>query len=416
MKTWMAVMLLLAAREAGASECGEARMLAARYKAAQSVEESAKRAAGAAEAKKGLREAQAKIDKACAPRKVGIAALPLAYWPVPLGNLSRTSFEIGDGWALRISTRAGAAAGIVFAEPALVELPEAIKWETELSPNRAALDHMLAVATDAQLTVEEPSTGKATWRIELKGKPLVVPMSKLRGCAGGKAPVAGLSASACKMLLAVEPLPNEGSVPERGRAVLHGEWQFGWHAPVELDATTLGEAPPVREPARLDVTLELSAPLPGISDGKMLAVTLEGNKQDKVAREVLKLGHGCGDDDEKCELVRFADEVWYDRVFGSLYLRAPHGPGGRLVGKVTDRLARPVAGQRLRATAGDRRIFTITDERGDYRFEGVTPGPAAVVPVGKDPANAPKGDETRNVQVGLGETKVPVTFVNKLWE
>jgi hypothetical protein len=416
MKSLVVAFLLVRAADAAATECGELRTQVARMKAAQTAEEQMKRSAGVAEAKKLLREAQGKLDKACAPRKVGITALPLAYWPVPTGNLSKIIFELKETWGLTLTTRAGAAAGVSFDTPAQIEVPEGLKWETELSPNRAALDHLVAIATDAQLTVEEATPGKATWRIEMKAKPLVVPMSKLAGCAGGKHPVQGLTPHACKMLLAVDPLPHVGSVPERGRAVLHGEWQFGWHAGLDLDASTLGDPPANLPPARLDVALELSAPIPGISDGKLLHVSFEGNKQGKVDGAQLKLGHNCADDDEKCELVRFAAEVWYDRVFGSVFLRAPHGAGGKLAGKVTDRLARPVGGQRMRMSAGERRIYTITDERGDYRADGVTPGPVAVVPVGKDPANAPRGDETRNVQVGLGETKVPVTFVNKLWE
>src|SRR5262245_2163426 len=130
-----------------------------------------------------------------------------------------------------------------------------------------------------------------------------------------------------------------------------------------------------------------------------------------------KLVHGgCGEDAE-CEDQRFAVEIWFDRVFGMPFLRSPKSGGaGRIVGKVTDRLARPIAGQRLLFIGTSQRIITITDERGDYRFDGLSGGDAQVVPVGKSPANIAKGDELRAVKVGVGESKVPVTFINKLLE
>ena len=156
-----------------------------------------------------------------------------------------------------------------------------------------------------------------------------------------------------------------------------------------------------------------------MTDGKQLVVTLEANAQDKPAGALLKLGHGgCGDDDEKCEQARFDVEVWYDRAFGVPFLRVPPAGAaeGRLTGKVTDRLARPVQNQRVLVTSFGRRVITITDDHGDYRFDALQAGDASVVPVGRVPSNVPKGDETRAAKVGLEALKVPVIFVNKLYE
>ena len=47
---------------------------------------------------------------------------------------------------------------------------------------------------------------------------------------------------------------------------------------------------------------------------------------------------------------------------------------------------------------------------------GMVWNPGANVPVGRVPSNVPKGDETRATKVGMEALKVPVIFVNKLYE
>jgi hypothetical protein len=411
----LTVAILLAANGARATECGDLRAQVARLTAALKAEEQLKRGAGGNEARSTLRTAQSKLDKACAPRKATITALPLGWVAVPQGNLSKATVDLSQGAGLVATTRAGAAAGIVFEEPVTIEIPPGTTLEVKPSPKPEHGELLLAVSTDAQLTMEEPDAGRGTWRIELKKPPVTLPLSKVKAGAHGKGE-SGLSQAACKALLAAAPLHGEGALPERGRAIFLGEWQYGWQAGLDLDPATLGEGVPPQAAPELDLALELSAPIPGVSDGKHLHVTLGANKRVRPDGFSFKLGHGCGDDDTACEEARYAVEVWWDRVFGVPFLRTPRAGTARVVGQVTDRLARPIAGQRMRLTVGDRRIVTTTDERGSFRFVSVPSGTGVVVPVGKDPGNPSKGDESRTVPVGLGETKVPVIYENKLWE
>lgn len=417
---WALAATLTGSGAARATECGEARLAATHLRAAIGFEQMAGHKKEAAEAQGKLKTVEKKLKDACAPRKVTIAALPLAYVSLPPGNLSKAGFQPGESWHLSVTTMAGSSAGIVFDDPAELQLPSGLKWETEPQAKNVDGEIWLAVAEGATLTVEEPQPGKGVWRIEIKARPLLYPMSKLAACVAGKPdPSVKLPGAACSMLLSVDPVATLTALPDRGRAVPLGEWQYGWHSTLDIGGDQIAApAPDTAAPARLELALELSAPLPGISDGKKLAVTLESNAQDKPSGASFRLGHSCGDDDEKCEKARFAVEVWYDRVFGVPFLRVP--PSGaaqaRLVGKVTDRLAKPVAGQRVLMTSGARRIVTATDELGDYRFDGLSAGDAAVVPCGKNPANVPTGDETRAVKLGLGETKVPVIYINKLFE
>jgi hypothetical protein len=268
----LAIFVILDGATAHATECGELRAEQARLKTALAFD----RSPLAADGKKALAAIERKLPAACAPRKVSIAALPIAYLAVPPGNLSKASLELGDGWGLTLTTQAGAAHGIVFADPVTLDVPRPLKWDSELSPNKTGVELFVAVAIDAQLTVEEPATGRGTWRIDLKGKPELVAMSKIRACAGGKPEAGKLSKESCQLLARIDPMPKHGAVPERGRAQLAGEWQYGWHSTAELadeELSVLADAP---LPARLDLHLDLSAPLPGISDGKKLAVTFEG--------------------------------------------------------------------------------------------------------------------------------------------
>ena len=407
------------ATAAQATECGDARLAVAHYKTAAAVEETLKHAAEVFTAKTNLKAAEKKLQTACVPKHAQIVALPLGYVSVPPGNLSKITVEPQEGWRPTVTTLAGAQNGLVLADPATLTLPAGMRWETPVSASKSAGEILIAVATDATITVEEPEAGKGSWRIEVKAPPQLWPISKIRACASGKDASLKLPKSACQMLLSVDPVPQAGALPPRGRALLHGEWQYGWHAVFELGPDELGELPKAPAPARLDLALELTAPLPEISDGKKLQVTLEANQQDRPANATLKLAHGgCADDDEACEKQRFAVEVWFDRVFGVPFLRAPNAAGavGALTGKVTDRLARPIAGQRVLVTEAQRRAIAITDDTGGYRFDNLMSGDATVVPVGRDPANIPKNDEARSLKVPLTERKVPLIFVNKLWE
>jgi hypothetical protein len=410
------VVLLLAAR-ARATECGELRLAVAHFKAAATAEEAARRTKQANEAREALHAAQGKLAAACAPRHATILALPLGYLPVPSGNASKLSFDAGDRWRLNIITQAGAPSGIVFMDPVALDLP-ALHWESA-SLAKAPGEALLAVAVDAQLTVEEPVAGRGSWRIDLKGKPpLTIPMSQIRACAGGKGDAgAHLGRDTCQMLARVDPVPRPGAVPDRGRALLVGEWQYGWHTGFELGDVELSELPAGGPAPRLDLALPLSAPIPGIADGKKLEVTFEANRQERLEGVALKLGHECAADDGVCEGQRFDVEVWYDRIFGVPFLRTPPAAAAatRADGRVTDRLARPVAGQRVTLQSGGRKILTITDKFGDYRFDGLFGGEALIFAVGRKPTSKPL-EESRTVSLGLGELKVPVLYVNKLIE
>lgn len=406
-------MMLLAPAASRADECGDLKAKTAHYKAAAAVEETLRHAAQAYEAKTAYEEAKKKRNTICVPHKAIIAALPLGYVSVPPGNLSKATVTPPDGWGLTLTTQAGASTGVVYG-PAAITLPPELHWESTSSASPPSNELLIAVALDSALSVEETDVAKGDWRIEPKSVQLV-PLSKLRAC---KDLPAKLSKESCAMLASIDPA-RPGSVPARGRAVSLGEWQFGNRAVLELNETELGQPGTTdNAPARLDLVLELSAPIAGFSDGKKLAVTLEANASQRGVGATYKLAHGgCGDEDEACEKARFAVEIWFDRVFGVPFLRAPSTPAEAfLLGKVTDRLARPMAGQRILFTQGPRRIITVTDERGDYRFDRLMGGDATVVPVGKDPTNTPKGDETRQVKIGVHESKSAVIFVNKLWQ
>ncbi len=404
---------------ARATECGELRRDVNHLRAAAAVDEAAGRKALVADSRAKLKTLEKKMATACAPRKVTVAALPLGYISLPPGNLSKATFDAGENWGLTFTTQAGAAGGLVFNDAATMTLPP-LHLETELSPAKTAGEILVALAFDAALTVEEPQPGHGTWAIEVKNKPQLVAMSKLRACAAGKPdPALKLSASACSGILPVDPLARPtGSEPERGRAFAFGEWQYAWHATLELGPEIARPAPNDLPPPRVAFTLELSAPVPGVSDGKKFAVALEQSPREQPGGFAFKLGQGCGDDDQKCEDDRFPVEIWYDRAFGVPFLRAPEtgAQHGQLAGKVSDRLARPVANQRILVTDGARRIITISDAQGDYNLTGLTAGDATVIPCGKDPAKVPTGDESRAVKIGAGETKVPVIFINKLFE
>jgi hypothetical protein len=418
MKTICLTLTLGLAARARATECGELRLAVASLKAAAAADEQSKRAAPAREAREALRTAQTKLEKACAPRRVTVLALPLGYVPVAGGNASKVTVDPPNDWSLRITTQAGASSGIVFPDPLMLTLGET-HWESEAAPPKSPDDLLLQVATDAQLTVEEPTAGKGAWHIELKNR-AAIPLSQLRACAAGKGDAgAKLTKDVCAMLARVDLFARAGSIPDRGRAMLVGEWQYGWHAGFDLGDVELEREPPgPREPAaRLELSLPLSGPLPGIAEDKRLPVAFEGNGQKTLSGATFKLAHECAPDDGVCESQRFDVEIWYDRVFGVPFLHTPSMPfyKGSAVGKVTDRLARAVGGQRVTLQGGDRKIITISDNYGEYRFLNLAGGEAQIFAVGRKPTNKPI-EETRPVNVGYGESKVPVLYVNKLIE
>jgi hypothetical protein len=414
--------LLATAGQAAATECGEARAQLAHLRGAQAISNQAKALLPAAERK---------VAATCTPKRATIAALPLGLVPVPQGNLSKVTWRPPEGFALTLSTRAGAPAGLVVKEPAQITVGE-VALETTPSATPKAGEALVALARDAELTVEEPAAGSLTWTIALSGAPSTVPLSTLQACAAGKDKSLKLSASTCRAVVDALPLaPTPGARPERRRALRLGEWQYGWGTTLELGPVELGLDEAVKSlrglasPA-VPMALELSAPIPGLSDGKRLDVMLEMGQLASPPTVQLKLGHGCGDDDAACEAQRFAVEIWLDLVTGSLFFVPPPTPvaaasgplkPGALVGKVADRLARAIAGQRLLYTGpGGRQIVTISDKQGEFRFIGLSGGEASVVPVGRVPTNILKGDEKRTVVVGLGESKVPIIYVNKLHE
>jgi hypothetical protein len=405
---------------AHATECGEARAQLAHLKGAAAVSNQAKSLLSAAERK---------VASACAPKRVTIAALPLGLLPIPQGNLSKASWKPPEGFALTISTRAGAAHGLVVKDPAQVTVGQ-VALETTPSASPKPGEALVAIARDAELTVEEAAPGIITWSVALAGAPTTVPLSTLQDCAAGKDKSLKLSPASCRALSDALPLAaTPGARPERRRAVRLGEWQYGWGTTLELGPVELGLDEAVKSVRSLPspavpMALELSAPLPGLSDGKRLDVMLETGRLEGPPEVAFKLGHGCGDDDATCEAQRFAVEIWLDLVTGSLFFVPPPAPAaagpikpGALVGKVADRLARAIAGQRLLYTGpGGRQIVTTSDKQGEFHFVGLSGGEASIVPVGKVPTNVLRGDEKRTVVVGLGESKVPIIYVNKLHE
>jgi len=85
-------------------------------------------------------------------------------------------------------------------------------------------------------------------------------------------------------------------------------------------------------------------------------------------------------------------------------------------GKVADRLARPMVGQRVMLLESGRKIITISDDIGEYHFIELAGGEATIFPVGKKPTDRPGKEESRKAMVGLGEAKVPILYVTKLLE
>jgi hypothetical protein len=413
MKLWLALILV---GNAGATECGEARVAQAHFKAAAQMEQDQHHAGPAHSARESLDKADSKVRSACVPHKVKLTALPLGYLSLPPGIGSKASFEPGSDWALHLSTAAGAQNGIVFNDPAALELPGGTKWETP--ENAKGPELYLAVATDAQLTVEEPEAGKGTWKIELE-KTAMLPMTAVRACAGGKGDAgAKLDKATCQMLLRVDPAGGANALPEPGRAAYVGEWQYGWKAGLDVGDLEMSETPTAGMPAHLELPLTLSAPIPGVSDGKKLVVSLQSNGQLKPIGANFKLAQECGNDDENCQKVRHVVTVWYDRAFGVPFARVrPAGAAkSGAAGKVADRLAKPMIGQRLMLLAPGRKIITISDDIGEYHFTDLAGGEATIFAVGKKPTDRPGKEESRKAMVGMGEAKVPILYVTKLFE
>src|SRR5262245_19800366 len=247
MKRWLA--LLLVGNGAWATECGEARLAQAHFKAAAQIEQDQHHSGPAHEARAGLEKADSKVRSACVPHKVKLTALPLGYVALAPGNGSKTTFEPGSDWAVHLSTAAGAANGIVFNDPPELSLPAGLKWETP--ENAKGPELYIAVGTDAQLTVEEPEAGKGTWKIEVE-KTALLPMTAIRACAGGKGDGgAKLDKATCAMLAHIDPLAGPNALPEPGRAAYVGEWQYGWKAGLEVGELEMSETPTAGTPAHL---------------------------------------------------------------------------------------------------------------------------------------------------------------------
>ncbi len=404
-------------RRAEATECGLARRQVDQLKAAIAVDEAARRGKEVAAARSKLAAIEKIVDKQCVARKANIVALPLGYVTLPDGNASHSSFTYSENWEITLTTQAGARHGLAFNTPASVTSA----WGTKLAAtDKSGLkpgETLIAVALGAQLVVEEPRPGEGAWKITLAAPPVLIPATKLRACADGKAKLDKLTPHSCEVALSAYPVPFADSVPGRGRAVYVGEWQYGWQAGQTLNAETLGPLPASTDPVRLDLELELDAPLGAITSGlKRLPVTIEGNRQASTDGVAIELGQTCNDE-EACEKKRFAIEVWWDRVFAMPLLRQPHSVGLVVTGKITDRLAKPIAGQRVLLEGKGRRIIGITNKEGEYRFDHLGGGEHTLFPVGKSPTNLLKGgEEKKTVMVGFGDNKLPVTFINRLHE
>jgi hypothetical protein len=414
MKRWL--VLLLVGNWASASECGEARLAQAHFKAAAQIEQDQHHSGPAHDARASLEKADAKVRSACAPHAVKVTALPLAYLTLGPGNGSKTTFEPGSDWALHFSTAAGAANGIVFHDPPELTLPGGVKWETP--ENAKGPEVFVAIGSDAQLTVDEPEAGKGTWKIEVE-KTALLPLTAIRACAGGKGDAgAKLDKATCQMLMRVDPISGPNAMPEPGRAAYIGEWQYGWKSGLEVGDLEMSETPTAGMPAHVELPLSLSAPIPGVSDGKKLVVALQNNGQLKPQGAVFKLAQECGNDDEACQKVRHSVTVWYDRAFGVPFLRQrPVGAAkASAIGKVADRLAKPLIGQRLMLIEPGRKIITISDDIGEYHFIDLAGGEGTIFAVGKKPTAGPGKEESRKAMLGLGEAKVPILYVTKLFE
>src|SRR5262249_20321562 len=155
------------------------------FKAAAQIEQDLHHSGPAHDARAALEKAERQMNSACVPHKVSLTALPLGYLSVAPGVSSKTTFEppSNDTWRLQLTTSAGAAKGVVFAETAELTLPTGMKWETP--ENAKGPELYVAIAPDAQLTTNEPETGKGTWKIEAT-QTAMLPMSAIRACAGGK--------------------------------------------------------------------------------------------------------------------------------------------------------------------------------------------------------------------------------------
>ena len=405
-----------------ATECGELRLQSASLKAAATVEQGLGHADKAKDAQTKLKAIDKQREAACAPRKVTISALPLGYVSLPPGNASHASFDPGEKWRLSLATNAGASSGVVFAEMATVDLPHGLHWDTAAGGKTVAGDLMIAYATDATLTVEEPQPGKGVWKVEVKSRPQLVSLAAARSCADGKGDAgAKLTPAQCQVLVRADPLGGKATgLPERARAVLLGEWQYGGGTVIELGDEELSEIPESAGAPRLELNLDLSAPIPGISDGKKLTVTLEANGQTGGGGAGLKLAQDCGTD-AACDKQRLAVEIWYDRVYGVPFWRTPPAAAGtatgaKIGGKITDRLSRPIAGQRVRAIVAGRHAVTMTDSDGEYRFEGLSSGDATIYPISRKMSGKPRADLVKTVPVGMGEQKAPPILVDKLFE
>ncbi|MSP62980.1 MAG: carboxypeptidase regulatory-like domain-containing protein [Myxococcales bacterium] len=411
-----------------ATECGDLRTQAAGWRAALTVEEQlsstladatkAKHQSAAKEAATALKLIEKKLSAACAPRRVSIAALPLGYVAVPPGNGSRSWIEPGDRFGIALTTLAGAKGGLVFNDALTVSVPAGGRWESEAKgPSDSELELMVAI--DAQLTVEEPAAGVGSWRIDLKGAPLLVPLGKVKACAasdGGDVGGARLAASTCQMLLKVDPLGSATALPERGRASLFGEWQYGDGAGFEI-GDELADVPASGAPPRLDLLLDLSAAIPGVSDGKRLAVSLGLNRKTSAAGTVMKLTHECAGD-AACEEQWFTVSIWFDRIFAVPFVqrRFHSGTPVKVIGRITDRLGKPMGGQRVMATGEGRRVFAITDSEGKYHFEWLPSGELSLAAVGKKLGAKTRSEYVRPFSLGLVTGTAPKILVDRLLE
>jgi hypothetical protein len=423
-------LILAGAATARATECGELRLEQARLSAAATVENSlastiadatkAKHQAAAKEASAQLKTVEKKLAAACAPRKATIAALPLGYLSTGPGNASRVSVEPGEKWGLSLTTLAGAGAGITFQDAAIVSAPAGARWEIDSKVAGEANGLALIVATDAQLTVEEPVAGRGAWRIELgKGAPLIVPYAKVKSCASasGATDVGGarLSGASCQMLLRAAPLDGKDAVPERGRAVLLGEWQYGDRVGFEIGDEIAEVAPPPGPAPRVDLVLELSAPIPGISDGKKLLVTAGANRKSGAQGAMVKLAAECGDD-SACQDRWHDVEVWYDRAFAVPQVRVRPTGSGRVTGAILDRLGKLVAGQRVLAQVGDRKVITMADPDSKFRFDGLPAGEVTVTPIARSLSAKPQKALAHSVTLGVAGGIAPKLFIDRLFE
>jgi hypothetical protein len=404
-----------------ATECGELTAVAQHLRAAAKVTSSPL----AKEAQSQLQAVEPKRQAACAPTTVTISALPLGYLPVPAGNLSKASIDLPQASPLVLTTQAGDEGGLVFDEPATLTLPGPVHLESQLQADTRPGDLQVAVALGARLTVDEFQPGRGRWKIAVPKAPQAVTLSALESCAEGKDRPLGLSKGACEGILVSLPRTRPPAVAARGRGLVLGEWQYGWGATIDLgepeqalseeSASELRQsAPPTRVPLRL----ELSGPIPGVAEDRVLRVILEEAHTRTAA--TFKLGHSCGEEDAACQDRRTGMQLEWDRAFGVPLLRQVPALPGRpsvLLGKITDRLARPIEGQRVAVTLPNRRVVTtVTDREGEYRLVGLPAGELLVSVVGRERAPRQKGDEPKRIVAGLGETKASVIFISKAVE